>query len=58
MGWITISVPGNPEETRRLQALLDEGKQGWEIELERKQGRPDLQADAAFDARREAEGHR
>lgn len=58
MGWITISCPQDPALERKLRAKLDEGKPEWELDLERKLGRPDAQADHSFDAARDNEGHR
>lgn len=50
MGWLTITS-SDPTYAAKLQALLDEGKTTTELELERKQGRPDPQADGDWDAR-------
>lgn len=50
MGWLTITS-SDPTYAAKLQALLDEGKTTTELELERKQGRPDPQADGDWDTK-------
>jgi len=50
MGWITITST-DPERTKRLQALLDEGKTQADLDLEAKQGRESAQTIGDWDAK-------